>query len=62
VTKRSALATVHTIFMREHNRVADQVAAANPFLTDDQVPILPKTNIGLQIFVITIILTCTLKI
>jgi peroxidase len=36
-TENPGLATVHTIFMREHNRVATAIAATNSLLTDDQV-------------------------
>jgi len=36
-TENPALATVHTIFLREHNRIAGQIAAANPALTDTEV-------------------------
>ena len=36
-TENPALATVHTIFMREHNRIASQIAAANSTLSDNQV-------------------------
>jgi len=32
-----ALATIHTIFMREHNRIADQIFTANRLLEHDQV-------------------------
>ena len=32
-----ALVTVHTLFMREHNRISDQIASANHLLTNDQV-------------------------
>ena len=32
-----ALSTIHTLFMREHNRIADHIAAANRRLNDDQV-------------------------
>ena len=36
-TENPALATVHTIFMREHNRIATQIAATNSALSDNQV-------------------------
>ena len=32
-----SLAAVHTLFIREHNRLAGRVAAANPTWTDDQI-------------------------
>jgi hypothetical protein len=31
------LTSLHTLFVREHNRVAGQIAAANPSLSDEQV-------------------------
>ena len=36
-TPDPALSTIHTLFMREHNRIADHIAAANRRLNDDQV-------------------------
>ena len=36
-TENPALATVHTIFLREHNRMATLIAQRNPSLTDDQI-------------------------
>ena len=32
-----ALSSMHTIFTREHNRIVDEMAAADPSLTDDQL-------------------------
>ena len=32
-----SLTAVHTLFIREHNRLAGRVAAANPTWTDDQI-------------------------
>ena len=32
-----ALASMHTIWVREHNRIADEIAAEDPSLTDDQI-------------------------
>jgi hypothetical protein len=31
------LTSMHTLFVREHNRLAGQIAAANPTLTDDEI-------------------------
>jgi len=36
-TQNPALTTIHTIFLREHNRIADQIAEANSLLNDEQV-------------------------
>lgn len=35
--ENSALASMHTLWAREHNRVADELAAASPDLTDEQL-------------------------
>ncbi len=32
-----SLTAMHTLFVREHNRLADQIADANPELTDEQI-------------------------
>lgn len=37
VTENPALTTLHTIFMREHNRVATLVGLQNPSLTDTEI-------------------------
>ena len=37
VNENPALATIHTVFMREHNRIAGLVAQVNPLLTDSEI-------------------------
>ncbi|MDZ4847714.1 MAG: peroxidase family protein [Pirellulaceae bacterium] len=32
-----SLTAIQTLFVREHNRIADQIAAANPLLTDEAI-------------------------
>ena len=34
---QSGLTAMHTIWMREHNRIADEIAAQNPNLSDEQI-------------------------
>ena len=35
--ENAALTAMHTLFVREHNRLADEIAAANPRLSDEQI-------------------------
>ncbi|MDA1137805.1 MAG: hypothetical protein O3B01_04415 [Planctomycetota bacterium] len=35
--EHSALISLHTLFVREHNRLADEIKAANPGFTDDEI-------------------------
>lgn len=37
VNENPELTSLHVLFLREHNRQADKIAAANPSLTDEQV-------------------------
>ena len=37
VNEQPGLTSLHTIFMREHNRIADKISAANPKMSDEQV-------------------------
>jgi len=37
VNEHSALISLHTLLVREHNRLADEIKAANPDLTDDEI-------------------------
>lgn len=47
------LTSVHTLFMREHNRLANQIAAANPGLTDEAIYQRARKLVGAEIQVIT---------
>jgi hypothetical protein len=47
------LTAVHTLFVREHNRLADDIAAANPTWTDEQIYQRARKLVGGQIQVIT---------
>ncbi|MEL7499415.1 MAG: peroxidase family protein [Planctomycetota bacterium] len=48
-----ALTAMHTIFVREHNRVADQFASRYPFLTDEQIYVRARKHVGALMQVIT---------
>jgi peroxidase len=47
------LTSIHTLMMREHNRLADQVAAANPGWTDEQIYQKSRKLVGAEIQAIT---------
>jgi hypothetical protein len=48
-----ALTATHTLFVREHNRLADQIALANPGMNDDDVYQQARKIVGAQMQVIT---------
>src|SRR5690606_14028855 len=37
INETTSLACFHTLFVREHNRLADEIAAANPKWTDEEI-------------------------
>ena len=47
------LTTMHTIWMREHNRLADEIASQNPSLSGDQVYEEARARVGAMLQVIT---------
>jgi hypothetical protein len=47
------LAAMHTLFVREHNRLADEIAAADPGLSDEDVYQRARAIVGAQMQVIT---------
>lgn len=48
-----ALTVMHTLFVREHNRLADQIAADNPNLSGDQIYQRARRLVGAMIQAIT---------
>lgn len=51
--EQSGLTAVHTLFVREHNRLADQIAVENPGWNDQQVYQHARKMVGAQIQSIT---------
>lgn len=47
------LTTMHTLFMREHNRLADEIRAANPDLDGEEIYQRARRLVGAQMQVIT---------
>jgi hypothetical protein len=48
-----ALAAMHTLFVREHNRLAEAIAADNPALSGDQIYARARRLVGAQMQIIT---------
>ncbi len=48
-----ALTAMHTLFVREHNRLADSIAAANPTLTGDEIYEFARAIVGAEMQAIT---------
>ena len=53
VNEQAGLATVHTLVHREHNRVADLIAANSPGLSDEEIYQYARRIVGAEIQVIT---------
>src|SRR5262249_19442825 len=47
------LTSMHTLFVREHNRLADEIAAANPGLSDEEIYQRARAVVIAEIQVIT---------
>jgi peroxidase len=47
------LTSMHTLFVREHNRLADQIAAANPSLSDEEIYQRARAKVIAELQVIT---------
>ncbi|WP_419845680.1 peroxidase family protein [Candidatus Poriferisocius sp.] len=53
VNEQIGLISMHTLFVREHNRLADIIAALDPSLTGDDIYQLARKIVGAQIQAIT---------
>lgn len=51
--EQTGLASMHTLWLREHNRRADQIAAANPGMSDEDVYQTARKVVGAEIQKIT---------
>ena len=51
--EQAGLTSVHTLFLREHNRLADEIRERNPELNGDQVYEAARRIVGAQMQVIT---------
>lgn len=51
--EQTGLTAMHTVFMREHNRLADLVSAANPGMGDDEVYERARRLVGAEVQAIT---------
>ncbi len=47
------LTAMHTLFVREHNRLAKKIGRANPYLSGDEIYQLARRMVGAQLQVIT---------
>ncbi|MEZ6128874.1 MAG: peroxidase family protein [Planctomycetaceae bacterium] len=53
VNENVALTAMHTLWVREHNQIADQLAARNPSLTDEQLYQRARRQVVAQVQAIT---------
>lgn len=53
VNEQTGLIAMHTLFVREHNRVAGQIEAANPSWSDEQVYQRARKIVGAEVQAIT---------
>jgi hypothetical protein len=53
VNENIELTSLHTLFLREHNRLADKIARENPGLSDDQIYQRARAIVGAELHVIT---------
>ena len=51
--ENAALAAMHTVWVREHNRIADQIASDNPDLVDEEIYQLARQRVTAQLQAIT---------
>lgn len=53
VNEQVALMSMHTLFVREHNRLADKIAATDPALTGEQIYHMARKIVGAEIQSVT---------
>ena len=53
VNENDELTSIQTLFLREHNRLADQIAQNNPSLTDEQIYQRARAIVGAEIQSVT---------
>ena len=54
VNEQIGLTSMHTLFVREHNRLADIIASQDPSLSGDEIYQLARKIVGAQIQAITL--------
>ncbi|MCG8652022.1 MAG: dockerin type I domain-containing protein [Pirellulales bacterium] len=53
VNEQSGLTAMHTLWMREHNRIADEISASDPSLSDEEIYQLARRTVIAEIQAIT---------